>query len=107
MPRADLLALSVDDLAILANRGVVKRALREVEAAEVAVELTEGADGEVVARWADGVECRLPAGEVVGQGRCTCSGTEVCRHIIRTVLAYQRRAPAPALSPALAQPGSA
>jgi hypothetical protein len=92
MPRADLLALSPDDLAVLTNRGTVKRALRELEAGEVQGELDEAADGTVTARWSDGLECRLPAGEVVAEGRCTCAAAGLCRHIVRTVLAYQRRA---------------
>src|SRR5947208_15009714 len=92
MPRPDLLALSPDDLAVLTNRGTVKRAQRELESGEVRGELSESPDGEVSARWSDGVECRLPAGKVVGEGRCTCAATELCRHLVRTVLAYQRRA---------------
>ena len=35
MPRPDLLALSPDDLAVLTNRGTVKRAQRELESGEV------------------------------------------------------------------------
>jgi hypothetical protein len=91
MPRPELLALSVDDLAVLTNRGVVKRAQRELDSGEVTGEVTESADGTVVARWSDGVECSLPTGKVVGDGKCNCSATDVCRHIVRTVLAYQRR----------------
>jgi hypothetical protein len=92
MPRADLLALSPDDLAVLTNRGTVKRAQRELESGEVQGELDEAADGTVSARWSDGVECRLPAGEVVAEGRCTCAAAGLCRHIVRTVLAYRGRA---------------
>ena len=100
MHRADLIALNLDDLAILTNRGVVKRAVREVESGEVSVDLVESEDGEIVARWSDGVECRLLAGEVVGKGRCSCSSTEICRHIVRTVLAYQRsQAPKTGIEP--------
>jgi hypothetical protein len=91
MPRTELLALSLDDLAVLTNRGVVKRAQREIESGEITGTLSEKDDGEVVAQWSDGVECRLPAGKVVGDGRCTCAATDVCRHIVRTVLAYQRQ----------------
>ena len=91
MPRPDLLALSADDLAVLTNRGTVKRAQRELESGEVVGELDEAADGGVAARWSDGVECRLPAGKVLGEGRCTCAATTLCRHLVRTVLAYQRR----------------
>jgi hypothetical protein len=89
MPRADLLALSPDDLAALTNRGTVKRALRELEAGEVRVELEEAQDGTVTARSSDGVECRLPGGAVVAAARCSCPATELCRHVVRAVLAYQ------------------
>ncbi len=90
MPRADLLSLSADDLAALSNRGVVKRSQKEVESGEFTVELSE-TDGDVTARWSDGVECQLPAGKVLADGRCSCAATGLCRHLIRTVLAYQRQ----------------
>lgn len=93
MPRVDLLALSADDLAALTNRGTVKRAQRELEAQEVTCELREDADGTVTLRWSDGVECCLPGGAVLRKGRCTCAATELCRHLVRSVLAYQRQAP--------------
>src|SRR5262245_24041693 len=99
MPRPDLLALTEDDLATLANRGNVKRARKEIDEKTVTVELTE-ADGEVHARWSDGVECRVPAGKTVRDGRCSCEALGTCRHMVRTVLAYQEQVrgstPAPA-----------
>ena len=101
MPRSDLLSLSLDDLAVLTNRGSVKRAQRELDSGEVSGELNEAPDGEVTVCWSDGVDCVLPAGKVVGEGRCTCAATEMCRHLVRTVLAYQRRAPADVDAPAV------
>jgi hypothetical protein len=98
MSRPDLLALTPDDLAALTNRGTVKRAQREVEENEFTAELAEDPDGTVTARWSDGAECRLPAGAVLADGRCSCAATGLCRHLVRTVLAYQNRtaqAPAP------------
>ncbi len=95
MARNDLLVLSLDDLAALTNRGTVKRAQREIEANECRVELMESAEGEVTAKWSDGVECRIPAGAVVGDGRCSCAAVGLCRHLVRTVLAYQRQAHEP------------
>jgi hypothetical protein len=100
MSRSDLLALSLDDLAVLTNRGSVKRAQRELDSGEVSGELSEAPNGEVTVCWSDGVDCVLPAGKVVGEGRCTCAATEMCRHLVRTVLAYQRRASADADAPA-------
>src|SRR5207302_10961037 len=91
MPRAELLALTLDDLAALTNRGTVKRAQREVEANECTCTLTEAEDGTVTAQWSDGVECRLPAGKVLRDGHCSCAAAGLCRHLVRTVLAYQRQ----------------
>jgi hypothetical protein len=94
MPRADLLALTLDDLAALTNRGTVRRAQREVEAGEYTCTLAEADDGTVTAQWSDGVECRLPAGKVLRDGHCNCAAIGLCRHLVRTVLTYQRhRAP--------------
>ena len=55
--RADLLALTADDLATLTNRGTVKRAAREASD----VEVREEADGTVVVKGEDAV-VELPAG---------------------------------------------
>jgi len=41
MPRSDVLALSLDDLAALTNRGTVKRAQREIETNECIGEIAE------------------------------------------------------------------
>lgn len=92
MPRADLLALSVEDLTALTNRGTVKRAQRELEANEVTANIAETPDGTISAKWSDGVQCLLPGGLVLSQSRCSCVATELCRHIVRTVLAYQQQA---------------
>src|ERR1044072_310498 len=91
MPRDDLLHIAPDDLAALTNRGTVKRAQRELENKGVAGELSEAADGTVTAKWSDGVTCTLPGGKTISDARCTCPATELCRHVVRTVLAYQRR----------------
>ncbi|MCU0495152.1 MAG: hypothetical protein MUD01_26495 [Chloroflexaceae bacterium] len=87
--RTDLLALSPDDLVLLANRGLVKRAQQELQAGELQVELEEADDGTVTARWSDGVTCGLPGGKPASAGTCSCPATTICRHLLRTVLAYQ------------------
>ena len=54
MPRADLLALTLDDLNVLSNRGLVKRAQRELESEEFTCQSAESDDGTVtlpVVRW--------------------------------------------------------
>lgn len=94
MPRDDLLHIAPDDLAALTNRGTVKRAQRELAQKEVTGELAEADDGTVVAQWSDGVTCTLPGGKVISDARCTCPAIELCRHVVRTVLAYQLQTPA-------------
>ncbi|GAB3824790.1 hypothetical protein ACFPIJ_63725 [Dactylosporangium cerinum] len=84
--RADLLALTPDALAALTNRGLVKRATREVEAAPPAV--TVDGDGTVRGKYADGPETALPPGGLE-RGSCTCGATGICRHVVGLVLAYQ------------------
>ena len=90
MPRADLLALTLEDLAALTNRGTVKRAARELESGEATFALEESDAGEVRVKWSDDVECVLPAGRTASDGRCSCPATTLCRHVVRSVLAYQR-----------------
>lgn len=90
--RSDLLALSLDDLAAITNRGTVKRAQREIESQECTGEITASPEGEVTGKWSDGVECRIAAGAVLAEGRCSCAAAGLCRHLIRTVLAYQQQA---------------
>jgi hypothetical protein len=90
--RHDLLALTLDDLALLANRGLAKRAQQEIEAGELTYELDEDAQGSVTVRWSDGIKCVLPGEKPASAGRCSCPATSICRHILRSVLAYQRHA---------------
>ncbi|MEV4516502.1 hypothetical protein AB0K00_47080 [Dactylosporangium sp. NPDC049525] len=84
--RADLLALTPDGLAALSNRGLVKRATREVEAAPPTV--TTDPDGTVRGVYQDGPRTALPPGGLEG-GTCTCGATGVCRHVVGLVVAYQ------------------
>lgn len=89
MARADLLALTPDDLATLSNRGTVKRAQKELEAGELTWELTEP-DGDLLFIWSDGTTCRFPADKAVRDARCSSGSLGISRHVIRSVLAYQR-----------------
>lgn len=91
MPRPDLAALSPDDLAALANRGLVKRAQRECEAGELTAQWEETGDGTISAAWSDNVTCTLPGTGTVKDAQCTCGAIELCRHVLRTVLAWQLR----------------
>lgn len=90
MQRSDLLALTQDALGALANRGLVKRAAKEVSAgAGPTVEVDE--DGTVRGRFADGVESALPVHVSMDAASCTCGAKGVCRHRIAVVLAYQQQ----------------
>jgi hypothetical protein len=83
--RADLLALTPETLAALTNRGLVKRATKELAGA--APVLSEAGDETVRAAFADGPVATLPVGGLAA-GSCTCGASGVCRHVVGLVLAY-------------------
>jgi hypothetical protein len=87
--RQDLLLLTSDDLVTLSNRGIVKRAQQEMQSLELQAEFQEDTAGNVVVHWSDQVCCKLPANVTIAQGQCSCPATSLCRHIVRSVLAYQ------------------
>lgn len=89
MNRPDLIALTPDDLAALANRGLVKRAQKECESGDLSAQWLEDDDGTIEARWSDGVTCILPGGKTLKEASCDCPAIELCRHVLRTVLAWQ------------------
>ncbi len=82
--------LDEETLVALANRGLVKRAAREL-AAGVSPVLTPG--DPVVAVFPDGATATVAAGASLDGGSCTCAATGVCRHLLGLVLAYQRDVP--------------
>ncbi|WP_433218449.1 hypothetical protein ACQP00_12500 [Dactylosporangium sp. CS-047395] len=81
--------LTPDSLAALTNRGLVKRAAKEIEAAPPTI--TEDPDGTIRATFADGATPALPPGGLE-KASCTCGATGVCRHVVGLILAYQREA---------------
>ncbi|WP_406197726.1 hypothetical protein OG331_18850 [Streptomyces sp. NBC_01017] len=87
--RTDLLALTPQTLASLANRGLVKRAEKDVKAGS-GPEVTVTDDGTVRGRFPDGTDTALPPGLGLDTADCGCAATGVCRHRIGLVLAYQR-----------------
>ncbi|WP_371501818.1 hypothetical protein OG871_33000 [Kitasatospora sp. NBC_00374] len=103
--RADLLALDTDTLAALANRGLVKRAAREVAAGDGPVPGLDP-DGTLRGTCPDGNTVVLPPGTGLDGGSCTCGAPGVCRHRIALVLAHQRAA-ADAPAPPGPHPGPA
>ncbi|NDU73904.1 hypothetical protein GWI34_14840 [Actinomadura sp. DSM 109109] len=94
MIRADLLALTPDALAALANRGLVKRAAKDLDAGS-GPEITVSPDGGIDGAFPDGTTASLPAGAGLEAARCSCAATGTCRHRICLVLAYQRSAAGP------------
>lgn len=89
MTRPDLLALTPDALAALANRGLVKRAVKELDAGVVPALDTDPA-GTVQGKFPDGTTTTLPPGTTLDAAHCSCGAAGVCRHRIAVVLAYQR-----------------
>ncbi len=89
MIRADLLALTPEALVRLANVGLVKRAQKEIDGG-ILPTLVEEPDGTVVASARDGASTRLPRGVPLQSAPCTCGASQVCRHRIAAVLAYQK-----------------
>ncbi|MEH0982953.1 hypothetical protein [Micromonospora sp. CPCC 205556] len=104
--RADLLALTPEVLATLANRGLVKRAGRAVDGGEAPALRTDDG-GTVYAEHPDGVRSSLPPAGGLGAGSCSCGAPGICRHLLVLVLAYQRTigAAAPAAPGAPVGPG--
>ncbi len=88
--RLDFLALTPDDLAMLTNRGTVKRAQKEIEDGQPTFEFHEEEGGAFLFRWSDGITCRFPAGRPVHDAVCSSGLAGISRHIIRSILAYQK-----------------
>ncbi|WP_031014051.1 hypothetical protein [Streptomyces sp. NRRL F-5727] len=106
MTRTDLLALDAETLAALTNRGLVKRAARELAAGSGAT-VTAEPDATLTGRFPDGTTVTLAPGAGLDRGTCTCAAPGVCRHLIGLVLAHQRAAEAPDAPDAPAAPGPA
>jgi len=88
--RDDLCAVTEEDLAAFSNRGSVNRAAKEVADEKLTCQLAEAADGAVHAEWSDGWKIDIPGGKTVRESHCSCLAIGICRHIVRTVLHYQR-----------------
>lgn len=96
--RTDLASLTPEALAALSNVGLVKRAQRELQEG-LALEVTEAEDGTVRGSFGDGVECALPPGKSLAEGRCTCGARGACRHRVATALRYAERAAVKTVAP--------
>ncbi len=90
MQRQDLLALSEDDLVLLTNRGTVKRCIRELAENEFSFKFEDDLHGNLKFFWSDGADCSLPANASLSSSVCSCPALGICRHLVRSVLTYQR-----------------
>ncbi|HYC90676.1 MAG TPA: hypothetical protein VEO54_15780 [Thermoanaerobaculia bacterium] len=86
--RADLLALTPESLAALANAGLVKRAQKELQQGK-APAIAEDGGGAVTGTFEDGAVARLLPGVPLRDCPCSCGATGTCRHRVATALAYQ------------------
>lgn len=93
--RTDLAALTPEKVTELANAGLVKRAIRELDAGQ-GPELEEDAAGVVRGKFEGGVTATLPPHVLLRDAPCSCGSVAVCRHRVATALAYARRVGAPA-----------
>jgi len=87
--RTDLLSLSLEDLIDLSNRGLVNRSLKEVESGTLTATIVETEES-VEFQWSDGVTCVLPSQAPLSAECCSCNATQICRHLLRSILYYQR-----------------
>ncbi|AIC71953.1 Uncharacterised protein [Mycobacteroides abscessus] len=87
--RPDLDIITEAALIALTNKGLVKRAQRELDS-QTPPQLSQATDGTVTARWHDGNVSALAADRTLTQADCTCGATTLCRHRIGLVLGYQR-----------------
>lgn len=85
--RQDLLELTTEALMAQANAGFVKRAQKEIAAGQ-APRLQEDGEG-IHAHFSDGVRTTLPPGKTIADASCNCNATQMCRHRVLLVLAYQ------------------
>lgn len=88
--RPDLHALSDDSLAAVSNRGIVKRALKEVAEGKGPALVED--NGTVTATFDDGTTVVLAPGDTIEQSRCTCPASGVCRHRVMLVIASRSTA---------------
>jgi hypothetical protein len=91
LKRPDLDEVTVDTLIALANRGLVKRAQRELDSATPPT-IGQSPDGTLTADFADGAHVALTAQASPRQATCSCGAPALCRHRIALVLGYLNHA---------------
>ncbi|AOO82669.1 SWIM zinc finger family protein [Bosea vaviloviae] len=84
---ATLMAFDEAALAALANKGIVRRAARDVEEGKASV---SGWEGETAIVSADGETVRIDA-RGPAKASCTCPAPGICRHRVAAVLLLQQQ----------------
>jgi len=108
--RADLMALTPETVASLANLGLVKRALKELEQGKGPT-LLESDEGVVRGTFEDGIVTELAPNRSLKDASCTCPAAGMCRHRVAVALGYgrwvgERNSAPPAEPPTLWSPGT-
>lgn len=96
--RPDLLSLTTEVLVAHANRGLLRRAAKELDGGAGPV-LAGGPDGTVGAEFPDGTRTSFAPGATPTTATCSCGAPGVCRHVLGVVLAYQRAREGTAATP--------
>ena len=91
--RSDLIALTLDDLITLSNRGLLKRAQQELALPDLKGKIAEDESGNITIAWSDEICCQFPAQKTLTQSYCNCPATSLCRHLLRSLLFYQSQVP--------------
>lgn len=90
--RESLAGVDVDYLVGISNKGIVKRAYKDLEAggneAQAAAGLDWTAQELTVEAGGEAVTIRFPLGE----SRCSCPSRSICRHVIMAILLAQQAA---------------
>lgn len=86
--RSSLLELTPEALMALANAGLVKRAQKDLAAGLIPT-LTIEPDGAIRAEFEDGITTSISLSQSLKEASCTCPASNMCRHRVALVLAYQ------------------
>jgi len=97
--RAAVAPFDDDALSALANKGLVRRARKDIDTIKPAV---VGPHGDLLRFEVEGFTVDLAAAPA--QSKCSCPQTGVCRHILMAVMSLRASVPAPTTATAAATP---
>lgn len=76
-----------DHLVALSNKGILKRAYKDLESADISAEYSD----EAAVVSVSGETCTITAD--LGESKCTCPSRSVCRHIVTAILWLRDNSP--------------